>query len=96
MFPKWRKHSLISIENKSVEISKSIPCCTEVMAINALFNASKWREFVTMVSLLLRAPVFTNKVSSFFKVSIPIFCFADNSSAFGISVVSVAISSFDK
>ena len=80
IFPRCLKHSLISMENKSVDIFKLIPCWTDEMACNALFSASKWREFVTIVSLLLKAPLFTKEVSSLWRVSMPIFCFAESSS----------------
>ena len=91
IFPRCLKHSLISIENKSVEISKLIPFWTDIIASSALFSASKWRELVTIVSLLLKAPLFTKEVSSSWRVSIPIFCFAESSS---ISSICDVISSF--
>jgi len=92
IFPKWRKHSLISIENKSVEISKSIPSCTEEIAIKALLRASKCREFVTIVSLLLKAPILTKEVNSDFNFSIPVLFFAESKIKFSILDCRVVVS----
>ena len=45
--------------------------------MSALFNASKWRELVTIVSLLLKAPLLTKEVNSSSRVVIPIFSLAE-------------------
>ena len=96
MFPKWRKHSLISIENRSVEISKSIPSCTEEIAIKALFKASKCLEFVTIVSLLLKAPILTKEVNSVLSVSMPVLFFAESKIKFSISDCRVVVSATER
>ena len=91
IFPICLKHSLISIENKSVDISILIPFLTDKIAAKALFSASKCLEFVTIVSLLLSAPLFTREVKCIKSDSTPIFSLAESNK---ISSISVRISFF--
>ncbi|CAI8349224.1 MAG: Uncharacterised protein [Polaribacter sp. SA4-10] len=65
------------------------------MAVSALFKASKWRELVTIVSLLLKAPVFTKEVKASFKAVIPVFSFAESKIKSAISDCNSALSWHD-